>query len=80
MNLTDKANQLEKKLGPGIWQDKNGSVHFSIPEILKHYDLEPTMENIEETKKMLVELGKRFHPNTPIIYRKSPTDDGEDLR
>jgi hypothetical protein len=80
MNLTDKANQLKKRIAPGIWEDKKGQVHFSIPELLALHDLEDTPENHVEVKKMLVELMKKNNPNTPVLFRKSPTDDGEDLR
>lgn len=80
MNLTDKANQLKKYHGPGVWEDQGGAIHFSIPDLLKHYELEDTPENHAIARQMLVELMKKFRPNTEIRYRKSPTDDGEDLR
>lgn len=80
MNLTDKANQLKKRIAPGIWEDQKGQTHFSIPELLALHDLEDTPENHVEVNKMLVELMKKHHPNTPVLFRKSPTDDGEDLR
>lgn len=80
MNLTDKANQLKKRIAPGIWEDKKGNVHFSIPELLALHDLEDTSENHQEVKQMVTELMKKFHPNAEIRYRASPTDDGKDLR
>lgn len=80
MNLTDKANQLKKRIAPGIWEDKNDKTHFSIPELLQHVGLDDTPENREEAKRMLVELFKELNPNCKLLYRESPTDDGEDLR
>lgn len=80
VNLTDKANQLKKRIAPGIWEDKKGQIHFSIPELLRLHDLEDAPENHEIVKGMLMELMKKFRPNVEIRYRKSPTDDGEDLR
>lgn len=40
MNLTDKANQLKKQIAPGIWEDRDGHIHLSIPELLALHDLE----------------------------------------
>lgn len=80
MNLTDKANQLKKHIAPGIWEDKKGQIHFSIPDLLKLHDLEDTPENHAIVVEMIKELMKMHSPTTPIIYRKSPTDDGKDLR
>lgn len=80
MKITAKTNQLKRHLAPGIWEDQTGKAHFSIPEMLAHVGLEDTPENREQAKLMFVELMKKFHPNTEIRYRKSPTDDGEDIR
>lgn len=80
MNLTDRANQLKKRIAPGIWLDQDDHPHFSIPELLEHVGLEDTPGNREEAKRMFLELMKKFNPNTEIRYRKSPTDDGEDIR
>lgn len=71
----------EELFGPkSVWEDKKGQIHFSIPELLRLHDLEDTPENNAEVKKMIMELMKKFNPNTEVRYRKSPTDDGEDLR
>lgn len=80
MNLSDKANQLKKQLGPGVWEDQLGQMHFSIPDMLKHHGLEVNEENRQECLRMMVELMKKNNPNTELRYRKSPTDDGEDIR
>lgn len=80
MNLTNKANQLKEQLAPGIWVDQEDKMHFSIPDLLEHHGLEPNEENRQECIRMMMELMKKFHPNTPILYRQSPTDDGEDIR
>lgn len=80
MNLTDRTDQLGKRIAPGIWKDQKDQIHFSIPELLALHDLEDTPENHQIVIKMLTELMKKFNPNSPVLYRKSPTDDGEDLR
>lgn len=80
MKLTDKTNKLKRQIAPGIWEDQTGKVHFSIPDLLDHVGLEDTPENRKEAGQMLVEVMKKEMPNTPILFRKSPTDDGEDIR
>lgn len=80
MKLSDKRNKIKKRIAPGIWKDQTGTVHFSIPDLLHHVSLEDTPENREEAKAMFVEVMKKEMPNTPILFRKSPTDDGEDIR
>lgn len=80
MNPSDKRNQIKKLMAPGIWKDQTGKVHLSIPDLLHHVRLEDTPENREEAKAMFVEIMKKEMPNTPILLRKSPTDDGEDIR
>lgn len=80
MNPTAKANQLKKYLMPGIWEDMDGHHHFSIPELLASVGLPDTPENHEQCKRMVMDVFKRNNPNVEIRYRKSPTDDGEDIR
>lgn len=80
MKLGPGRNKLGKQIVPGIWEDADGHPHFSIPDLLALFDLPDTPENHEIVKAMLVDLLKKNSPNAPVIFRKSPDDDGEDIR
>jgi hypothetical protein len=50
--------QLGERIGPGLWIDKAGHPHFSIPEILQHEGLPDTPANrriVEEALRELIE-------------------------
>jgi hypothetical protein len=65
-------NTLKKRLGPGVWEDAEGGVHFSIPEILKFFYCIDTPETRAETEAMLkAEIAKQ-HPQIKIIIREGP--------
>lgn len=78
--MNDGRNKLGKRLGPGIWEDADGHIHWSIPELLAMVDLPDTPENRDEVIRMLTALMKKNRPNDALIYRKSPEDEGEDIR
>jgi hypothetical protein len=43
--MTPLCNKLKRVLGPGVWEDADGGLHFAIPEILKFFGLPNTPEN-----------------------------------
>lgn len=32
-------NQLKHRHAPGFWEDTDGHMHISVPELLAHFDL-----------------------------------------
>lgn len=78
--MNEGRNKLGRRITTGIWEDANGHIHFSIPDLLALFDLPNTPENQEEVKTMLMDLMKKNRPNAPVIFRKSPDDEGEDIR
>jgi hypothetical protein len=37
--------RFKRQLAPGFWEDTDGAVHISIPDVLAHFGLEDTPEN-----------------------------------
>ena len=77
---TDNKNTMAANLGSGMWIDADGNLHFSIPDMLDSFGLPHTEENWNAMKQIAMEIVKKESPNTPIIYRESPQDKGEDIR
>lgn len=42
-------------LGPGVWIDRHGGLHFSLPELLAHFEIEDTPENRERMTRTIRE-------------------------
>lgn len=61
-------------LGPGVWVDRHGMMHFSVPEILQHFGLPDTPEQREHATRELGDLLAEFAPDAQIIE----TDEGTD--
>lgn len=45
-----RGEVLEQRIGatyiaPGIWRDRNGGIHYSVPELLEIVELPDTPEN-----------------------------------
>ena len=58
-----------RKLGPGIWEDLNGGVHFSVPELLAYFDIEDTPANRADAVQLVHDLAKSMLPNAKIVDR-----------
>ena len=64
--------------GPGVWQDKNGIMHLSVPHILNHLGLEITPENQQILLQAWREVLAESHPDYKIEMRHLgtfPTDE-----
>jgi hypothetical protein len=71
---TPKRNQLKRYHGPGVWEDQEGGLHFSLPDILAHLGLADTPENQAMAEQVLRELLAKDSPQTKIIKRETPED------
>lgn len=77
--MSNNRNKLKKRHGPGIWEDEDGALHFSIPELLDMVGLEHTEENWKKVVEMLKEQVKTNNKEAQIVYRSSPDDPGTKL-
>lgn len=71
-NPNNPRNQLRRRIAPGIWEDRAGHIHWSIPELLKMVDLPETPENMAKVRAMLEEQMKTANPGVKIIHRERP--------
>ena len=56
-----------KTLAPGVWIDRHGGLHFSIPDILVAAGLPDTPEGRDHATAMLRDAMKTLAPGLPII-------------
>ncbi len=68
----DNRNKLGKRISPGIWEDKDGNVHFSLPELLALFELEDTPENRAIATENIKEMLRKQHPEVIIVERPTP--------
>jgi hypothetical protein len=57
---------LDRYLGPGVWVDTDGGLHFSAPEIMAHFGLPDT----EESRTQCMELLQEQLPEGAIIITR----------
>jgi hypothetical protein len=63
--------KLDRYLGPGVWVDTDGGLHFSAPEIMAHFGVPDTAENREACMQMMQELlAEQLPTNVTLIVRK----------
>jgi len=55
---------------PGVWEDKSGELHFSLPEIMEHLGIPFKPKNQEKTRQIFDELLRANVPDAEIIYQK----------
>ena len=65
-------NELGRRVAPGIWIDRAGDTHFSIPELLKVVDLPDTPEHRALVEAMLRKRLAKEMPQAKIIFREKP--------
>jgi hypothetical protein len=56
-----------QRLGPGVWLDRQGYVHFSVPEILKHLGLPDTPEHRDLVNRTAAEMIATLAPDAVIV-------------
>lgn len=54
------------RIAPGIWADKNGALHFSVPELLALFGWEDTPATRDEVRAILHQIIREQFPGTPI--------------
>lgn len=61
-----RATKAEE-IGVGIWKDVHGHVHFSLPDLLDHYELEHTDENIAAVEQILNDFIAELNANAIVL-------------
>ena len=64
------AHQIE----PGVWIDRAGHLHFSIPEILAARGIPATPEAIEHATEQLRRAAAAAEPDAEIVVRDREPD------
>lgn len=65
-------NQMKRRIAPGIWEDKDGDIHWSIPELLALVDLPDTAENRQIVTEMLRNMLRKA--GSPVIIDRAKPD------
>ncbi|HEV8542769.1 MAG TPA: hypothetical protein VGR78_10295 [Verrucomicrobiae bacterium] len=62
-------NKMKRRLAPGIWEDMDGALHISAPEILSYFGVENTEENRVEAVKMFEQIIREKYPDIDLRQR-----------
>ena len=57
------------RLGPGAWMDRDGGLHFSVPEILAHYGVRDTPAERARVQDMIAEMIRELYPETTVVIQ-----------
>ena len=71
-DATLPRNQLGKRIAPGIWEDKEGTIHWSLTELMSLFELEDTPENRVRVTDILKRVMLETNPQATIIEREKP--------
>lgn len=58
------------RLGPGVWVDRDGGIHFSVPELLAHVDVEDTPENRRLIEAQIRDVILGANPDAVIVEQE----------
>lgn len=64
-----RQQQAGEYLMPGVWIDREGGLHFSIPEILKAEGIADTPEAREHATRIFEELLRELQPQATVIVQ-----------
>jgi hypothetical protein len=77
LTRTQVAQQQQggQYLKPGVWIDRDGGLHFSVPEILKHLGLPDTPADREMATHFIGELLRVQCPAATVIEQDDEAPD-----
>lgn len=55
------------RLGPGVWVDRDGGMHFSVPDLLAFFDVEDTPENRRVIEEQIRDVILGANPDASIV-------------
>lgn len=63
----DNKNHTARRLAAGVWEDTDGAVHFSVPELLAHLKVADTPENRTMLNDTICKLLREHWPAANIV-------------
>jgi hypothetical protein len=72
--MNEGRNILKRYHAPGLWEDIDGNIHWSLPDVLKHIGVEDTPENRKEAMAAIQELVRNINPSAHLLFRKTPNN------
>lgn len=67
-------NTLRRRYAPGIWEDEDGSLHLSLPELLAYLHVQDTPENRERLTAEIKATIREQSPKAKIVERDTPEE------
>lgn len=71
---SSNRNRLKKRIAPGIWEDMDGNLHYSLPELLALFELEDTPDNRRIATENIRDVVSKANPAATIVERQTPND------
>ncbi len=65
-------NVLQRRIAPGLWLDQENGIHWSLPELLAHFELTDTAEHRAQVTAFVEDIIVSLNPGQKIIYRTKP--------
>lgn len=59
-----------RRLAPGAWVDRNGGLHFSVPELLEYFGWPDTPETRAECQAMMSKILRELCPGSNVIEQE----------
>lgn len=59
-----------RRLAPGFWEDAEGHLHVSVPELLAVFELEDTPENRRQVEEMVLEMFRQQLPAAQVVVQE----------
>jgi hypothetical protein len=57
------------RIAPGIWVDRDGGLHVSVPELLELFGWDDTPTNRAEVEHIVAEELRRANPDATLVYQ-----------
>lgn len=73
-NQVARQQQGGTYLSPGVWIDREGGLHFSVPEILAALGLPDTPADREHATKVIEEQLRQQCPEATVVTQDEGTD------
>jgi hypothetical protein len=61
-----------EKLGPGMYVDRDGALHISIPELCEHFGVPENAHNTAIVEQVAIEHFAEMGRRVPIEHRTHP--------
>jgi hypothetical protein len=59
-----------RQLAEGIYQDPDGLMHISMPEVMKHLNIADTPQNREDTSAVIGRIVKQLLPDAHLDFEE----------